>query len=446
MRTGRAEALLTHLARRFGVSVGQAYTVASGAAVAVLLAAFGLPPVLDGVERPPTTPRDLEPWAAAVDDAAPIDDDLAGDLAVGLAPVVRAGAAAPSLTARPTDTPVVVGPVRGTTVPPVSPGFAPVAVGATRRFAAVGSPGAPAGVAVGPDGVVYVTTDNADGRGTAEPSRLLAFDPDGTLVDSWAVDGQVASGSHGLTDVAVDVDGEVWVLDGGSARVMRLDRASDSIEPVAVVPDLPACSLGLVTAPCEPGVSDAAPEPRGLAPRAGGGVLVADRAQGIVWSVTTGGEVTPVTAIDDRVAGEGPVDVAVLADGSFAVVLSARLGSTPPGLPAVLRVPVVDGVAATPELVADLALDDVPTSVVATSSARLFVALSGVNQIIDLGLEQGDQIRHGAGLDPAFDVPTGLALVDGALLVTNQGPAGSGPDRWAVIAFGVADRPVATND
>ncbi len=436
----RAEAVLGRVAQRLGISVGQAYTAATGLTVAVTLAVVGLPPVLDGVDRSLAAPAgEASPVGEGTSGPA-LGPDLAAELAIGLAPVLQGGSSGsfpPPRTAdgRPADRPA--GPQA--TVPAAAAADGPL--GTTRRFAPIPDPGAPAGVAVGPDGTVFVTTDNALTRGGSGASALLAFDPAGQLVGTWLAEGQASPRSHGLTDVAVDGTGAAWVLDASSARVLRLDRAAGALVAVAEVPDLPACVLGLVAAPCEPGMSDGAPELRGLAARPGGGVLVADRAQGIVWSIAPSGAVAAFAAVDDRLAGEGPVDVAVLADGSLAVAVSARLGSAPPGLPSVLRIPMSGGTAGAPEVVADLGLDDAPTSVVATASDRLYVALSGTNEVMDLGLEQGDQIRHGAGLDPAFDVPTGLALRDGSLLVTNQGPAGAGPDRWAVLAVAVADRP-----
>lgn len=435
----RAEAALSSVARRLGISVGQAYTVATGLTVAVALAVIGLPPVFDGIGRS---------QVAAAHDASPVGDtisgpvvgpDLAAELAIGLAPVLQGGAGGhfPPRPAAGGAAPPDEGPPPTVRVTPPVTG----PLGSTTRFAAVPDPGAPAGVAVGPDGTVFVTTDNALTRGGSGASALLAFDPAGHLVHTWLAEGQPSPRSHGLTDVAVDRAGEVWVLDGSSARVLRLDRAAGALVAVTELPDLPSCLLGLVAGPCEPGMSDSAPELRGLAARPGGGVLVADRTQGVVWSIAPSGEAAVLAAVDDRLAGEGPVDVAVLDDGSLAVVVSARQGSAPPGLPSVLRIPMAGGAPGGPVVVADLELEDAPTSVVATASGRLYLALSGAGEVVDLGLEQGDQIRHGEGLDPAFDVPTGLALRDGSLLVTNQGPAGAGPDRWAVLAFAVADRP-----
>lgn len=441
MRGRRAEALLGRMAARLGISLGQAYTVATGLAVAIVLAVIGLPPVLDGVDRAPLAAAQEPAPAGGQPDGGVIDRDLEDDLAIGLAPVLQAGSSE-DLPSESDDDEVVSPPPPPATVPPTPPSTA--VLGTTSRFAAVPDPGAPAGVAVGSDGTVYVTTDNALTRGGAGASALLAFDATGDLVHTWPAEGQTSPRSHGLTDVVVDDAGTVWVLDGGAARVLRLDRAHSALVEVAEVPDVPACVLGLVSAPCEPGMSDAAPELRGLTGRPGGGVLVADRTQGIVWSLAPSGRPTVLAAIDDRLAGEGPVDVAVLGDGSLAVVLSARLGSAPPGLPAVVRIPLSGGTSGTPVVVADLALDDAPTSVVATATDRLYVALSGAGEVADLGLEQGDLIRHGEGQDPAFDVPTGLALRVGSLLVTNQGPAGAGPDRWAVLAFAVADRPPAS--
>lgn len=438
MSAGRVEAVMERLGQRLGITVGQAYTVATGLVVALVLGVVGLPPVFDGVPRPDSAAAEA-PVPDGVPDASPsVDPELEDDLAIALAPVLQGGSvdAFPGFSGDGGAT----GPKAPiTTAPSTPPTTAPV--GSLRRFASVPDPGAPAGIAVGPDGTVYVTTDNTDTRGGSGASALFAFDAQGRLVDTWRAEAQPPTRSRGLTDVVVDRAGTVWVLDGSTARVLRLDPAADRLVTVATVPDLPACALGLVAAPCESGLSNGAPELRGLGVRPDGGVFVADRVQGVVWSVTPTGSVAVAVAVDDRVAGEGPVDVAALGDGSLVVVLSARLGSTPPGLPAVIRIPMAGGTAGEPVVVADLALEDAPTSVVAAASGWVWVALSGVDEVIHINLEHGDQTRHGEGADPAFDVPTGVALRDGSLLVTNQGAADAGPDRWAVLALAVADRP-----
>lgn len=427
-----AERVLTAFGDRLGLSAGQSYTVATGMVVAAALLGIGLPPV---VGRHVLAPAEAAAPSAPTDgEEAPVTAPAAS-IPVVQAPVPGAFAFTPS-------SPILGG------SPPNPPSRPPLALpvvplGTTTRFAAVPDPGAPAGIAVGPDGTVYVATGNAITRGGAGAGVVMSFDPTGKPGRVWTIDGMAATRSVGLTDVAVDAEGTVWVLDASTARVLRIDPGAAKPTVVATVPNRPACALGMVSSPCEPGLFDGAPELRGLAVRPQGGVYVADRVQGTIWSVDRLGAVASAVGFEDRVAGEGPVDVAVMGDGSLVATLSARLGSFPAGLPSVVRVRAKDGVFEAPEVVVDLAPADAPQSVVPTATGRVFVALSGVNEVLDIGLEQGDLVHYGPALDPAFDVPVGLALRDGTLLVTNQGGASADASRWLVLALGVTDRPPA---
>lgn len=432
MKGGRwLDPVITGVGERLGLSAGQAYTVMTGMVAAVALLGIGLPPVL-GRHLAVAPSEEAAPAAAVAGHvAAPTAPETPIALVETPAPSSFGFASLPPVLDRQAERPRVPTP----TIPTVLP------VGVTKRFAAVPDPGAPAGIATGPDGTVYVATGNALTKGGGSPAVVAAFDPTGKPLRSWSIDGMAGTRSIGLTDVVVDANGAVWVLDASTARVLRLDRGATAPVVVATVPDVPACAFGLRPSPCEPGFSDGAPELRGLALRPSGGVYVADRVQGIIWSVDHLGAVAPVVGVDDRVAGEGPVDLAVMADGSLVVTLSARLGSVPSGLPSVVRFPANGTGFDAPKVVADLAVGDAPQAVVPTALGRVYVALSGVNAVIDLGLDQGDEVRYGTGLDPAFDVPVGLSLRDGSLLVTNQGDANADASHWLVIALGVADRP-----
>jgi len=420
------EPAITSFGERVGLSAGQSYTVLTGVVVAVGLLGLGLPPV---VGRDALAP--IEHAAPAPDSDAPrATPDTPVPVAQSPVPSSFGFVAAPSPVDREGEAPWPS--------PPAHPVVQPV--GVTSRFAAVPDPGAPAGIAVGPDGTVYVATGNALTKGGEGPGVVVALDPTGELLRTWSIDDMPDTRSIGLTDLAVDADGTIWVLDASTARVLRIRPEGAAPAVVATIPNVPACTFGLRPPPCEPGLSDSGPEPRGLAVRPTGGVYVADRAQGTIWSVDDRGQVEKVVEVDDRLAGEGPVDVAVV-EGSLVATISARLGSVPPGLPSVVRFrPTRSGFEA-PEVVVDLEVGDAPSAIVPAASGRVFVALSGVHEVIDLGLEQGDGVRYGAGLDPAFDVPVGLALRDRNLLVTNQGPANADASRWLVIVLGVADRP-----
>src|SRR4051794_21963276 len=83
--------------------------------------------------------------------------------------------------------------------------------GDTKLFAPVGSPGAPAPVVIAPDGTVYTATLNAEGGDTAAPSKIFAFTADGKPKRDYAIEGQPLSAQHGLTGMAMDAAGFLYV-------------------------------------------------------------------------------------------------------------------------------------------------------------------------------------------------------------------------------------------
>jgi hypothetical protein len=306
-------------------------------------------------------------------------------------------------------------------------------------LARVPDPGGPGPVALAPDGKILVGTD--DGLlGGAGASALFAFGPDGALLDRWDVEGQPATRTRGLSGVAVADDGTTWV-----SRILRLDAGADRFVEVAVVPDLRACLVLLVSGPCEPGLLSLPPDLGGMAVGPDGTVYLADRAQGVVWSLSGDGELEVFHAFDDRVPGEGPVDVAVRHDGSLAVALSARLTSLPPGSASIVVVPLQSGRAGAPVVVADLGVGERPGAIAAGDTGRVYFTVPAAGVVVDLGVEQGDRIDlAGEGADPPMQAPAGVAVLPGALAVSDPGSAAlpEGGAHAFLYRIAVGDRPV----
>src|SRR6187551_1314040 len=97
------------------------------------------------------------------------------------------------------------------------------AKGDVKLFAPVPSPGDPEPVVIAPDGTVYTATLNAEGGDTSAPSKVFAFSADGRLKREYVIKGQDLSQQHGLTGMAMDADGYLYVGSIQPAAVLRID-------------------------------------------------------------------------------------------------------------------------------------------------------------------------------------------------------------------------------
>src|SRR3954465_7537430 len=97
------------------------------------------------------------------------------------------------------------------------------AKGDVKLFAPVPTPGAPAPVVIAPDGTVYTATLNAEGGDTAAPSKIFAFTADGKPKRDYAIEGQPLSAQHGLTGMAMDAAGFLYVGSINPPSVLRID-------------------------------------------------------------------------------------------------------------------------------------------------------------------------------------------------------------------------------
>ncbi len=291
-------------------------------------------------------------------------------------------------------------------------------------------------VAVAPDGAVYVAS-----RAGEQQSALLLFGRDGDLLGT--VPASTPAGD--LTGVAVGDDGTVWAIDAATASVLRLDPTTRTLVPVAVAPDLPPCGL-LSRGDCTSGPLDGSPDLQGLTVGLDGSLYVADRAQGLVWRLRDG-TLAPFVSIDDRFPNEGPIAVSQMADGGLVIALTGRLASVPPGLAAVVRIPVDDDAPGTPVVITDLGVREVPADLVAGATGRVYVTLPSAGVVLDIGVDQGDRIEvGGGGVSPSFRAPTGITLRAGSLLVTDPAPAGD-PSRPALVySVTVTDHPPRRGD
>ena len=416
------------LARAMGITEGEAATFLLAVTLALVLTLGGLPPVLrnrgdapsfPSVQRSPSGAVASTPQggAAATDDRSAVPALIPADESFIEPSLVVP--AAPS--AEPEPGPVVQGPP-------------PPATGQLALFTRVPGPGAPDGIAVDLDGTVYVATNNGTAQGEAGPSHIVVFAPDGTRRGEIAVQGQPDGHALGLTGLALDKPRTLLALDAATGRVLRVAVATGQQTEVARLPDLPACPG---VPPCELGVSNDGPLPRGVATDGSGTLYVTDATQGVIWRIAAGGAAEPWLVAPQFATANGLGAVVIEPEGSLLVAAPEVIDPLSLGGGGVYRVPVnPDGSAGTPALVAPFAGGELPAGLALTHDGSVAVALHGIDAVALLGGD-GAEVRRitGTAGGVALDSPTNLAFSGLTLLATNQAPAT--PANWAVLAVGI---------
>lgn len=415
--------------RVLGWSEGDAWTVGIGLVIAMVLALSTIPAVLDARNAP----RTAAPRAAAIapapaagpgagaapaaEAAPPATQPLLGPL-VPLAPTGPA-AREPDLAPLPEPAP-----------PPTPAAAAPLPPGAVRLFASLTGGGAPGAVVAGPDGTVSAGTDAPDASAPAA-SRLLIWDTLGALRVSSDVPEQPGTRSRGLTALGLLTDGALVAVDASTARILRYDGAWSVLTRL---PDLVTCVLPTAT-PCQPGLQDSPPLPRGIAVDKAGVVFVADAGQGTVWRLRPGQPIEVWYQSADLMGSDGVAGMAFDEEGHLLAAVTRLAGVTGPGAGALIRIERgADGAAAARTVVSAFRAGEEPVDVAIGASGSLYVPLRGADALVVLDRRGVEALRI---VDDAMKAPTAVELVGGRALVTAAGPPA------VVLQVGVADRPAA---
>ncbi|MBW3620990.1 MAG: SMP-30/gluconolactonase/LRE family protein [Actinobacteria bacterium] len=311
-------------------------------------------------------------------------------------------------------------------------------------FTRVGDPGQPEGLWVDDAGTVYVGTHNA-GRGDADaPSALFAYDPTGSLLREYVIEGQDLDADHGILGIAADADGVLYILDRAPARVLTLDPRTGDQATYATFHDVPVCAAA-DDDQCSEAVVDLAPFPDYPVFAPDGTMYVTDLEQGLLWRVAPGGGEAEVWFTDARLESVfGPNGIQFLPDGR--TLLFAQTGSTPPGAtdPAtgkLYTLPVAsDGSPGELEVFWEGRPVDGPDGFAIARSGNVYVALAGANQVMVLGPDGSELARVPATpignqqQEVPFDTPASVAFLGGQVLVTNQSFFTGTESHWAVLA------------
>src|SRR5436305_2356207 len=274
-----------------------------------------------------------------------------------------------------------------------APAANPPTKGDVHLFAHVPDPGSPEPVLIAPDGSVYTATLNAESGDTSAPSKVFHFSADGKLIRQWTIQGQDLSQEHGLTGMAMDAEGRLYVGNIAPPSVIRLDPKTGEQSVYAQLRDVPVCSA-TVTTDCSKAMRDLKSWPDYLVFTPDGTLYETDSLQALIWRIPKGGGKGQGWFTDDRLQsltgppGFGPSAMKLMPDGNT-LIFSTVEGPTGDGDPTAGRLwklPILPG-NKPGELKEFYAAQsaDAPGGIGFAKSGRLFVALTGSSQIAEIG-------------------------------------------------------------
>jgi hypothetical protein len=314
-----------------------------------------------------------------------------------------------------------------------------------RVFARVPSPGQPEPVAIGPDGNVYVGTNQlGKGDAAAAPSKIFVFDQDGRLRRDIVLRGQKLDEDHGIQGLAFDADGLLYALDRAhDPRVVVIDPATGRQDDYAHFRDVPPCTPPVRTTDCSATTanSEAIPDYGAFGPD--GSLYVSDLEQALIWRVPPGGGRPEVWFTHSRLENIfGPNGVGFLADGrTLLLALSAQSpASGNPTLGGLFTIPVAPGgrPGEMRQLWESRPLDG-PDGFAIARSGTIWLALAAANQVALISPRGAELARLPANpvanamQEIPFDGPGSLAFLGERVLVSNHSFAAGNPRSWAIL-------------
>jgi SMP-30/Gluconolactonase/LRE-like region len=310
-------------------------------------------------------------------------------------------------------------------------------------FTRVGQPGQPEPIAIGPDGLVYVGT-NQLGHGDADaPSKVFAYSPAGELVREYVIEGQPLDQSHGIQGLLFDEGGYLYALDrSATPRVIRIDPATGEQQDYATFRDVPPCSQNPAVQ-CSQTVLDgpAGPDYGTFAPD--GTMFVTDIDQGLIWRVRRGGGDAEVWFSDPRLESlYGPNGIQFMSDGRTLLFVNTAsnpaAGNSLTGRLYTLPVQADEGPGPLTQVWESLPLD-APDGLAIARSGNVYVALAGSNQVVMLSPQFTEVARTPSSPianqdeEIPMDGPGSIVFFGESLLVSNHSPIAGNPQSWAIL-------------
>lgn len=319
-------------------------------------------------------------------------------------------------------------------------------------FARVPSPGSPAAVVVDPTGPVYTNTLNAESGDTAARSSVFVFSAGGLLLREFPMQGQDTSQLHGLTGMAQDAEGMLYVASLEPPIVYRLNPKTGDQETYGTMRDVPVCS-GSVTTDCSKAANDMKPWPDYVVLGPDGSMYVTDSLQALIWRVPPGGGKAEIWLTDDRLQsligspGFGPSAMKLAPDQKtlYFTTVQGPAGAGDPSAGRIWTVPIQpDGKPGELKEFYVAQSADGPGGIGFAKSGKLYVAMSGSSQIAVLDAAGKELERFPAtpadnNSNPPLDAPVDMAFRGNSLIVANSAFLSNTATNMALLDFNAGE-------
>src|SRR4051794_22852719 len=314
------------------------------------------------------------------------------------------------------------------------------------KFATVPSPGSPEPVVVAPDGTVYTATLNAESGDTKAPSKVFAFDQFGKLKRTYDIKGQDLSQEHGLTGLAMDAAGYLYVGSLAPPVVYRLDPKTGEQTTYATYRDVPTCSAA-VTSDCSKAIQDMKPWPDYIVLAPDGSLYETDSLQALIWKVPPGGGKGQIWMTDDRLQSLlgppafGPSAMKLGPDHKtlYFTTIEGPTGDGDPSAGRIWKLPIQpDGKPGKLQQFYVAQSADAPGGMGFAKSGDLYVTLSGSNAIAQVGPDGKEKARFpdpvtNMTFTPPLDSPLDVAFRGNSLLVANSAYLSNSASSFALL-------------
>jgi sugar lactone lactonase YvrE len=322
----------------------------------------------------------------------------------------------------------------------------------TEVFAKVPAPGFPEGIVVADDDTVYVGTHQGAVTPSTTPSHVYAYDKNGNLKKDYVIQGQDSSG-QGILGMALDKQGNLYILDRNPSRIVRLNPKTGKQSTYATFKEVKPCVAGQPAGNCSAESEDRAAYADDLVFAPDGTLYVTDIQQALIWKVPNGGGEAQIWYTDpdlDSVFGANGIR---FADNGKTLVFAVSVhGITDPnqmfnGKGRIYKLPINrDGSPGTKKLIWEAKqTGEGPDGFEIGKSGKLYVALALPGGLMVLSPDGKEITRTPATPEEnqqqevPYSMPANVAFSGKSVLITNQDYFAEDPNKHVVFKVNVGE-------